>query len=174
MSSDDILKIIKGRRCVRRFRDGREEIPDEYIHKILEAGIWAPSAGNIQPWEFVVVRDRDKIDKIKLVSPGLFGDPSAIIVVCINLERARKGGKGGEVMAIMDASMATQNMMLMAYSLGIGSCPIASFSKTAVKELLDIPDHIEPVLLITLGYVDVWPNPPKRRPLEEVVHYEGY
>ncbi|MEM4627201.1 MAG: nitroreductase family protein, partial [Ignisphaera sp.] len=72
MSSDDILEIIKGRRCVRRFRDGREDIPDEYIRKILEAGIWAPSAGNIQPWEFVVVRDRDKIDKIKLVSPGLF------------------------------------------------------------------------------------------------------
>lgn len=172
MCVEDIVRVIKGRRCVRSFREG--EIPDEYLHKILEAGIWAPSAGNIQPWEFIVVRNKDMIYKIKLVSPGLFGDPSAIIVVCINLERAKKGGKIGEVMAIMDVSMAAQNMMLTAYTLGIGSCPIASFSRTAVKELLDIPEYIEPILLITLGYTDQWPNPPKRRPLEEVVHYEKY
>ncbi|MCS7111214.1 MAG: nitroreductase family protein [Ignisphaera sp.] len=164
---------MKGRRCVRRF-SGEGDIPDEYMQRILEAGVWAPSAGGIQPWEFIVVRDRGRIYQIKLVSPGLFGDPLAIVVVCVNLERARKGGRGGEMMAIMDASMAAQNMMLAAYSLGIGSCPIASFSKAAVKELLEIPDHVEPILLLTLGYVDQWPNPPRRRSLEEVVHYEGY
>mgnify|MGYP001773148293 CR=1 FL=1 len=173
-SAEEILKVIMGRRCVRSFRDGGIEIPEEHIAKILEAGIWAPSAGNIQPWEFIVVRNRDMIEKIKLVSPGLFGDPAAVIVICINMERARRGGKAGERMAVMDISMAAQNMMLTAYSLGIGSCPIASFSKTGVKELLDIPDTVEPVLLITLGYPTQWPNPPERRPLKEVVHYEKY
>ncbi len=172
MCLEDIIRVIKGRRCVRSFREG--EIPNEYIHKILEAGIWAPSGGNIQPWEFIVVRNRDMIDKIKLVSPGLFGDPSVIIVVCINLEKAKRGGRIGESMAIIDVSMAAQNIMLVAYALGIGSCPIVSFSKTAVKELLDIPKYVEPILLITLGYTDKWPNPPARRPLEEVVHYEKY
>lgn len=77
-------------------------------------------------------------------------------------------------MAIMDISMAAQNMMLMAYSLGIGSCPVASFNKTALKELLNIPEEVGPVLLISLGYPEFWPKPPRRRPLEEVVHVEEY
>uniref|UniRef100_A0A7J3QF93 Nitroreductase family protein n=1 Tax=Ignisphaera aggregans TaxID=334771 RepID=A0A7J3QF93_9CREN len=170
--SEDIFKVIMGRRCIRSFKD--MDISNEYIVKILEAGIWAPSAGNIQPWEFIVVRNKDMIEKIKLVSPGLFGDPNTVIVICINLERARKGGKAGERMALMDISMAAQNMMLMAYSLGIGSCPIVSFSKIGIKELLEIPDTIEPVLLITLGYPNQWPKAPERRPLNEVVHYEKY
>uniref|UniRef100_A0A7C5UX03 Nitroreductase family protein n=1 Tax=Ignisphaera aggregans TaxID=334771 RepID=A0A7C5UX03_9CREN len=169
---EDIFKVVMGRRCIRSFKDA--DISNEYIDKILEAGIWAPSAGNIQPWEFIVVRNKDMIEKIKMVSPGLFGDPNTVIVICINLERARKGGKAGERMALMDVSMAAQNMMLMAYSLGIGSCPIVSFSKIGIKELLEIPDTIEPVLLITLGYPDQWPKPPERRPLSEVVHYEKY
>ena len=65
-------------------------------------------------------------------------------------------------------------MMLAAYSLGIGSCPIASFNKKALKELLDIPEHVDPVLMISLGYPTEWPIPPSRRPLEEVVHLNGY
>jgi len=97
-----------------------------------------------------------------------------LIVVCINKERSRKAGRLGENIALMDVSMAAQNMMLMAYSLGIGSCPVASFNKMALKELLNIPEEVEPVLLISLGYPEFWPKPPRRRPLREVVHVEEY
>ena len=167
-----LVDIIKGRRSIRRFKD--KKIPKEDLLKILEAGIWAPSGSNIQPWEFILVTDNDTIEKIKLISPGLFGTPTAIIIICINKERSKKAGKLGETMAIMDVSMAAQNMMLMAYSLGIGSCPIVSFNKVALKELLEIPENVEPVLIISLGYPEFWPKPPKRRPLEEVVHFEKY
>jgi len=112
--------------------------------------------------------------RVKLISPGLFGNPAALIICCINKKRAEKGGRLGENTALMDVSMAAQNMMLMAYSLGIGSCPIVSFNKTALKELLNIPEDVEPVLIISLGYPEFWPKPPKRRPLEEVVHVEEY
>jgi len=74
----------------------------------------------------------------------------------------------------MDVAMAAQNMILAAYSLGIGSCPVASFNKAAVRELLEIPEHVEPVLIVSLGYPEEWPRPPARRSLEEVVHYERY
>jgi len=70
--------------------------------------------------------------------------------------------------------MAAQNMMLLAYSLGIGSCPVVSFSKTALKELLNIPEHVDPVLILSFGYPEFWPKPPKRRPLGEVIHVEEY
>jgi len=167
----DVLEAIRGRRSVRRFREGR--VPDEHLRLILEAATWAPSAGNAQPWEFVVVRDRSTIEKVKMFSSGLSGDPDTLVVVCLNRRRVR--GRGShEVIAIMDVAMAAQNMMLAAYSLGIGSCPVASFSKAAVRELLEIPEHVEPVLIVSLGYPEEWPRPPARRPLEEVVHYERY
>jgi len=97
-----------------------------------------------------------------------------LIVLCINKKRAEKGGRAGESTALMDVSMAAQNMMLMAYSLGIGSCPIVSFNKMALKELLDVPEYVEPVLIISLGYPEFWPKPPKRRSLKEVVHVEKF
>ncbi|MFA4646677.1 nitroreductase family protein [Pyrococcus kukulkanii] len=168
----ELLDIIKGRRAVRRFKD--KGIPKEDLLKILEAGIWAPSGSNIQAWEFILVTNKEMIGKIKLVSPGLFGNPAALIILCINKKRAERGGREGERIALMDISMAAQNMMLMAYSLGIGSCPIVSFNKVALKELLEIPEDIEPVLMISFGYPEFWPKPPKRRPLEEVVHVEKY
>ncbi|AHF80987.1 nitroreductase family protein [Thermococcus paralvinellae] len=166
------MEIIKGRRAVRDFRD--KEIPKEKLMAILEAGIWAPSGSNIQPWEFILVTEKAMIEKIKLISPGLFGNPTAIVVLCINRERAKRGGRLGGITALMDISMAAQNMMLIAYSMGIGSCPIVSFSKSAWKELIGIPEHVEPVLILSLGYPKFWPKPPKRRPLEEVVHVERY
>ncbi len=168
----DLLEVIKGRRAVRSFID--KEIPKEDLDKILEAGIWAPSGSNIQPWEFILVDNPTIIEKIKLVSPGLFGDPKALIIICINKVRYEKAGKMGRTLALMDACMAAQNMMLMAYSLGIGSCPVVSTSMLAVREILNIPEYIEPVLMISLGYPESWPKPPKRRPLEEVVHLNEY
>lgn len=167
-----MLEIVRGRRSVRSFRS--ESIPEEHLRTILEAGVWAPSGGNAQPWEFVVIRNKSTIDKIKLFSPGLFGNPDVVVVLCINRERIRRGGKSGELIALMDVAMAAQNMMLVAYSLGIGSCPIASFNKTAVKELLEIPAHVDSVLMVSFGYPEEWPEPPKRRPLNEVVHHEKY
>ncbi|WP_231963872.1 nitroreductase family protein [Thermococcus chitonophagus] len=164
------MTIIKGRRAVRKFDD--KQIPLHDLKEILEAGIWAPSASNIQPWEFILVTEKQKIEKIKLVSPGLFGNPAALVILCINKERAKKGGRLGEKYALMDIAMAAQNMMLVAYSKGIGSCPVVSFNRVAVKEILSIPEHVDPVLILTLGYPKFWPKPPKRR--KEVMHLEEY
>ena len=171
-SDMNFMNIIKGRRSIRSFQD--KEIPEEHLRTIMEAGIWAPSGSNIQPWEFILINDSTLIKKVKLLSPGLYGVPKAIVILCVNKKRSEKAGRLGESLAIMDISMAAQNMMLAAYSLGIGSCPIASFNKKALKELLDIPEHVDPVLMISLGYPTEWPIPPSRRPLEEVVHLNGY
>ncbi len=168
----ELLEIIKGRRAVRNFSD--KDIPFENLMKILESAIWAPSGSNIQAWEFILVAQKENIEKIKLISPGLYGNPAAIIIVCINTERAKKGGKEGIETAKMDISMASQNMMLMAYSLGIGSCPILSFNKIALKEIFEIPDYIDPQLILIFGYTERWPLPPKRRPIKEVVHIERF
>mgnify|MGYP001773400832 CR=1 FL=1 len=167
-----VFEVIKNRRSIRSFR--HESIPENYLRIILEAGIWAPSGSNAQPWEFILVREKPIIERIKLFSPGLFGDPDAVVILCINRERVKRGSMSEDLVAVMDIAMAAQNMMLMAYSLGVGSCPINSFNKKAIKELFELPVHIDPILMVSLGYPDKWPKAPKRRPLEEVLHYEKY
>ena len=166
----ELEEIVKGRRAVRKYEE--KEIPFEHAKKILEAGIWAPSGSNLQSWEFIVVRDKEMIEKIKMASPGLFGNPAMLVIGCINKERAKRGGKIGYPMAMMDVAMAFQNMMLMAYSLGIGSCPVLSFNKVILKELLEIPEEVDPILIVTFGYPPFWPKPPRRR--KEVIHLEKF
>jgi len=167
-----VFEVIKGRRSIRDF--DAEEIPDDHLRIILEAGIWAPSGSNMQPWEFILIKDKELLEKIKLFSPGLLGRPVAMVIICINRKISERAGKLGDLMPIMDISMAAENMMLMAYALGIGSCPVVSFNKAALRELLNIPSHVDPMLIVTLGYPKEIPKPPRRRPLEEVVHVDGF
>jgi len=163
-----LLETIMKRRSIRRFKD--QDIEEDKIKKILEAAIWAPSAGNMQPWVFVVVKEKKNKEKVKVVSPGMFDLPGIIIVICRDMEIAKKSGN--EILSLMDISMAAQNMLLEAYDLGLGSCVIKSFSQKAVQKLLDLPKNILPELLVSIGYPDENPNPPKRR--EKVVHFEKY
>jgi len=156
------------RRSIRKFTKG--EIPQESLRKILEAGIWAPSGGNSQPWQFVLVRRG--IDKIRMFSPGLFGKPSALVVICSDLERAERSKEplSIDLVTFMDIGAAAQNMMLRAYELGIGSCPVRSFSQKAVQRLLDLPEDKIPELIIALGYPDEKPSAPPRRSYQETVY----
>lgn len=160
----ETFDAIKGRRSVRSYKD--EKIRIEQLKKILTAAIWSPSGSNEQPWKFIVVENDDGIKGIKAFSPGMFGNPAVIVIVCKDLERA------SEISGLMDISMASQNMMLAAHDLGIGSCAVRSFGKSAVKRLYDLPDHIVPELLITLGYPETIPEPPKRREISEVIHWD--
>jgi len=167
----ETFDAIKGRRSVRNYKN--EKIPIEKLEKIMDAGMWAPSGSNEQPWEFIAVVDDDDIKEVKTFSPGIFGNPAAIIIICRDLNRAYEicSELGRDTLSMMDISMASQNIMLAAYDLGIGSCAVRSFGISAVKRLYDLPDHINPELLITLGYPEETPKPPKRRGISEVVHW---
>lgn len=167
----ETIDAIKGRRSVRKYTD--RKIPKEKLGQIMEAAVWSPSGSNVQAWEFIVVENDDAIKKIKTFSPGIFGNPAAMIIVCRDLKRAYEvcGELGRDILSLMDVSMASQNIMLAAYDLGIGSCAVRSFGISAVKRLYDLPEHINPELLITLGYPEETPKPPKRRGVSEVVHW---
>jgi nitroreductase len=165
----NVSEAILNRRSIRKFTG--KEIPQEILERILEAGRWAPSGSNAQPWRFVLVRDR--IGKVKMFSPGLFDDPTALIVICSDHSNVedRTGVNFGQY---MDIGIAAQNMMLQAYELGIGSCPVRSFNQKAVHKLLGLPDDKIPELIVALGYPDEKPTAPPRRSLRETVSYEEY
>jgi nitroreductase len=163
----DVFEAIKGRRSIRKFKP--KEVEMEFIEKLLTAACWAPSGGNIQPWKFIVVEDRMILDMVHKISPGYFGETPLAILICSDKARAHTvgGTMGRDYLSIADCAMATENLVLAAYALGLGTCIVKSFSHAAMKEILEIPEGIEPELLVVVGYPDASPAPPHRIPLEE-------
>ncbi|RLG89285.1 MAG: nitroreductase family protein [Thermoprotei archaeon] len=170
----DLFEAIYGRRSIRLFKG--DEVNDEKIIKILDAGRWAPSGGNIQPWRYIVVKDKNIIKLIKMFSPGMFSEPPVLIVICSDKKEAfeRGGVLGRDYLSIVDCAMAAQNMMLAAYALGLGTCVIKSFNSKAIREILEIPNHVEPELIIALGYPAEKPTPPPRKPLSDITFLNRY
>jgi nitroreductase len=170
----DILDVIRSRRSIRKYKS--EAVPDDSIAKILEAGRWAPSGGNIQPWRFVVVKNQTTLDVIRKVSPGYLGATPMAIAICSDRATAQaKGGRlGRDYLTIADCSMAAENMLLAAHSLGLGACPIKSFSTAALKEILELPEAIEPELILIIGYPDETPKAPPKHPLEKIAFLDKY
>ena len=169
----DTLQAIFTRRCVRAFT--QDPVPDKALRQVLEAGVAAASAGNSQPWGFVVVRDPARLAVLRALSPGIIDDPPVVIVVGLDQARVRRyGGKEGEQFAWMSVGIAVQNMLLAAHSLGLGACPVGSFHRKGVRAYLDFPPDVEPVLYVILGHPRVKPTPPGRRNWEAVCFAETW
>ncbi len=166
----DVFEAIKGRRSIRQFTD--EPIGNNELEKLLDAARWAPSASNQQRWRFVVVTAPSQKQLIRKFAPGIFLMPGAFIVICA--EKAPDANPWAEATYLADCSIAAQNIMLAAYQMGIGSCPALSYAKVAISEILDLPDGIEPLLIITLGYPAEDPEPPPRLELSEIAFLNEY
>lgn len=177
----DVLEAIHQRRSIRSFTS--QPVPDDVLAQILEAGTWAPSAGNMQAWEFVIVKDPDA--RRKLVDTTDAGNTArggiytqewimqspAIVVICYDVKRmtGRYGHKGSSLMTIMDCMLCVENMALAATHFCLGTCCVVGFDPLKLKELLPIPKEITPLLLLPMGYPAQTPSPPYRLPLEDVV-----
>jgi nitroreductase len=163
----DVFEAIEGRRSVRKFK--LKTVEREFTEKLLTAACWAPSGGNIQPWKFIVVEGRTTLEMVRKISPGYFGQTPLAILVCSDKMRAHRvgGTMGRDYLSIADCAMATENIVLAACALGLGTCIVKSFSHAAMKEILEIPEGVEPELLVVVGYTDASPAPPRRIPLKE-------
>lgn len=177
MKVDTIIEIIKGRRSIRSFKVD-EKIPREDLLKILEAATYAPSAGNRQPWEFIIVEKEDIKKKISEAAYGQMWMMEApiIIVVCANEDRSasRYGERGRRLYCIQDTAAAIQNMLLVAYAMGYGTCWVGAFNEEEVRRILGIPSGVRPIAIIPIGKPDEKPFMPPRIPLEKLLHYEKY
>ncbi len=169
-----ILETMKSRRSVRKHAPKSVALED--ITLLLDAGRWAPTGGNVQAWAFIVVREEANLRKLRAVSPGMLGQPTAAIVLCTDVDRVlqKRGKPPRQFLPRMDTAMAAQNILLLAQELGLGSCPIGSFNREAVRILLDLPPSVVPELVISLGYPAGERQAPARRPIEEITHYERY
>lgn len=171
-----ILSLIKNRRSIRKYT--AEDVPDDIVYKIIEAGSYAPSEGNQQPWEFIVVRDLTT--KQHLVSAAYNQNwmlqAPVFIVACINmrLARAMYGTRGEKLYGIQAVAAAIENILLAAESFGLGTCWVGAFSEPGVAIPLECPEYIRPCAIITLGWSAERPKSPPREDLEEFVHLEKF
>jgi nitroreductase len=165
MSSID---FILTRRSIRRYET--KDIPQDILQQILEAGRQAPSAANRQPVRFVVVNDLDllKILCDTLLTRFVKYAPLAI-VGCADVKSLLTGK-----WAVVDTTIAMENMVIAAWTLGVGSCWIGACNEEKVKELLKIPDKWKVVALVTLGYPAEQPKPRKKKVFEEIFGFNRF
>jgi nitroreductase len=172
----ELSEAIKGRRSIRAFK--QRDVPEETVEKLIDAAKHAPSAGNIQPWEFVVVRKLEVKRKLAVaaLNQAFVEEAPVIIAVCANENRSSSGYgfRGKTLYCIQDTAAATQNILLTAYSLGLGACWIGAFNEDEAKRALNAPEGIRPVAIIPVGYPDEAPSHRGIRPLSQIIHYDGF
>ena len=174
--SMELFEAIKNRRSIRSFHE--EDIPSEDLRRILEAATEAPSAGNMQSWEFVIVRNGDRK---KVLVEGAFGQDfiaqaPVVIVVCANTARSasRYRERGRSLYSIQDTAAAAQNILLTSHALGYGSCWIGAFDESKIAQAINAPSEVRPVAIIPIGRPAESPEPRSRLSLERVVHQERF
>ena len=172
----DVLEAIKGRRSIRAFKS--QAVSTEIVERLIDAARWAPSAGNIQPWEFIIVKNPEikrNLAKAAL-NQSFIEEAPVVIVVCADEIRSSQGYgvRGKTLYCIQDTAAATQNIHLAAYSLGLGTCWVGAFNEEEARKILEIPEGVRPVAIIPVGYPAEKPPARNRRPLNQIIHYEKF
>jgi nitroreductase len=172
----DVWTAIITQRAVRTFSD--RPIPDDALDRILDAGRRAPSSKNTQPWEFVVVTDRERLRRLSEV--GRYAGHLAGATVGVALVTEDPGNPEALAKVLYDVGHATQSMMLVALELGIGSVHAAVYDRELAAELLGLPPDRRCDFALSLGYPakeGLLEGPRRkvpRRSLEELVHRESW
>jgi len=172
----DIFESITSRRSIRKYIS--KPVEDEKVLKMIDAAHWAPSAGNLQEWQFIVVRDQGRKLQLSEAALGQYwiAQASVVIVVCTRDEKVTRiyGNEGKKRFVYLDAGMAIQNMLLTASSMGLGACCVGSFDYAAVGRILKIPDGITIHAVIPIGYPAEKPNVPHRLGIESMTFFEEH
>ncbi|MCL2491874.1 MAG: nitroreductase family protein [Coriobacteriia bacterium] len=165
----DFFDTVNERRSIRHFTD--DPVSRDDIEMILKAGITAPSAGNVQPWRFVVVKSDQARARLAAALDQKWAAAAPVsIVVCVDPRpsRGRYGDRGALLYSIQDAAAATQNMLLACVACGLASCWIGAFDEDAIRTSLGIKKPITPVAILPIGYSAQASGKQARRPLSEV------
>ncbi len=172
---DPDLRILFERRSIRKFLG--EEIPEEDLLQMLEAANYAPSAGNLQARDFIIVKDPEKKRRIADIAYGqeFIAEAPVVVVVCANYGISMsRYGRRGELYAVQDADAATQNLLLAAHALGYGSVWIGAFDERELSKLLELPPYVRPIAVVPIGKPAERPRFPGREEIIKKIHIERW
>ena len=167
-----IDELIRTRRSYRRYTS--ESVPVHLFSELIEALRWAPSSGNLQARRFFFITNPDL--KQRLVDAcfdhAWMAQAPLLIVGCTDAAiRETYGDAGVTTYAIMDISASVQNLLLAAQARGLGACWVCAFAPDRVRQIMELPGELNPVLMITVGWPDEEPPLPDRLPPEQVVSF---
>ena len=171
-----IPEVIKVRRSIRSFYD--RDLSDAEVAVLVEAACCAPSAGNRQPWEFIVVREGENKHRLAKAAYGqtFIAEAPVVFVVCADPGRSasRYGRRGAELYCLQDTAAAVQNLLLTAVANGMGACWVGAFDEGEVADSLGMPEGMRPIAIVPVGYPAERPPPRSRRSPSEVIHRERF
>jgi len=171
-----VFEAIRNRRSIRAYTG--KDVSEEEVKKLIYAARWAPSAGNIQPWEFIIIRNAEIKRRLSVAAldQTFIEEAPVVIVVCANQTRSAwgYGRRGATLYCLQDTAAAIQNLLLAAYAMGLGTCWIGAFQEEEARQVLNLPMGVRPVAIIPVGYPAEKPMAPSRRPISEFVHYESF
>ncbi len=160
-----MLDVIKTRRVIRNMTD--QPVERAQLEKVLEAGRWAPCGSNHRLLRFVAIQNPLTLRLLRKVSPGMFQKPAAAIVICIDWKKVTYHEIPSHDRTIyIDVGTAMENMLLAAHSIKLGSGPVTSFSKEALRVVLNLPRNISPEVIVCVGHAapkDQMPIVPKQK-----------
>lgn len=163
-------EVIDKRRSVRHF-NAKLDVSESDVRALLEAAACAPTAGNIQPWRFTVVRTLEARERLAGALRQRWATAAPVVIV-VSLDprpcAARYGDRGEYLYGIQDTAAAVQTILLTAVDRGLASCWIGAFDEAAVRDALGIQHPVTPVAILPVGYSAESASRPARRPLSEV------
>jgi len=178
----EFSELVKKRRSIHYFTE--DEITDEELDYILEAARWAPSAGNAQPWRFIVVKDPENREKVWRATTGIpditpqnFIKKAPLHIVVCTDTTAYKGKQArvfSDRFCIQDSAAATMNLLLATADMGLGACWVGMFREEALREDFGIPPHIKPVAIIPVGHTLSKEKPRPRKTLQDLLYEENW
>ena len=167
-----ILEIIKKRRSTRDFQE--KPISQEMVEKLIEALIWAPSAGNLQSRKFYFVFNQEIKEKLSKASLNqmFIAKAPLVIVGCLNKDIKNYYGKRGEdLYAICDVSASIENMLLVATEMNLEGCWIGAFNENEISKILNLPKNLRPIVICPIGFPAQIPSPPPRLPKSKMIEF---
>lgn len=170
----DIFDVIANRYSVRAYKP--DPVPEETLGQVLEAARLAPTAANRQPVRVLVIHTEGREDALKRVyGRDWFVQPPLVLAVCGIHDAAWVRTRHDDKSYLdVDAAIVMDHMILAATALGLGTCWIGAFDPDVAREVLALPEGVEPIAFTPLGYPDVAPGDKKRKDLEEIVKYEHW
>jgi nitroreductase len=168
----DFSQLIETRYSVRAYKP--DPVEDDKLQQVLEAARLAPTAANRQPFQLIVIHTEGRQEELnRIYDRGFFVQPPLVIGICgvPGLAWSRRDEMSYHV---VDATIVMDHLILAAANLGLGTCWVGAFDPDAAREVLGLPDTVEPIAFTPLGYPADEPKPKKRKPLSDLVRYESW
>lgn len=168
----EFLELAKKRYSCRAYKS--DPVEDDKLHQVLEAARLAPTACNLQPFQLIVIHTKGREADLRRIYSSSWFTQAPIIICACGIQSQSWKRRDGKNYCEVDVTIAMDHLILAATNLGLGTCWIGAFNPDSAREILELPDDVEPIAFTPLGYPADRPGHKSRKSLNEIVRYERW